>query len=276
MKTSKEHFYKSIFSTTIIFLLAAGIVLFINAANYIRLWEISSEGLSTLSFIMTHIIYTTFGFGVAGIIFGFMIYNAYGKRKVAAVKKIKVYDSEKDQLEKYPKEKREEVNVYKVIEKKKKVVRAKRIPELLYKLYNNQIKYYPQWIKNDEARQLVCSLVTDAARLPDGRIKINLKGKEYAFLFKKNVFPDHKGNSCVQATMELFKNDKKVLGLNTSPTNQMTLSSWISSEVQAFIEGDWIDDFKQLQRQIEYETEAREASSRHQSIEKIKRDFGID
>jgi hypothetical protein len=52
--------------------------------------------------------------------------------------------------------------------------------------------------------------------------------------------------------------------------------NWTAFGVSAFIEGDWLKDFKKLEQKIVVEDKEREQKRKSKEAEKLKEDFGIN
>lgn len=179
--------------------------------------------------------------------------------------------------------KNEADEVYKQIEKVKQKAKDMGIFELFEKLYFNNIRHYHSWISRN--RDYVPSLVTEAAPLEKGKenqeryekVSIDLSGRNYLFTFKEKwIFaPD---GDAKHGLLQLFYNDQRVLALNVAYEDNEFFGEWKAFNLEAFIEGDWINDFKALERQIETNRKERERREREnpEKINKLKNDFGIN
>jgi hypothetical protein len=215
-------------------------------------------------FFKSHFLYVITYLVPMGIVCGFIIYAFYIREGSSRYKKAK--------RESY---KKEEIALYKRVEKTKQKAKKMRIPELLNTLYHEYIRYYPDWLNNVSAHQQVCSLVTEAVQIDRNKIKINLRGKDYLFYFKMENIHGPKDKFYCKGTMEISLGDKKVIKFNASAINQLNLTSWVTTDIESFVEGDWIDDFKNLQQQIDSETRNRDILYRRKRIDQLKNDFGL-
>ena len=151
------------------------------------------------------------------------------------------------------------------------------ILKIFEKLYQ-KIPHYPSWIANERNREYACSLITDAIKLEDGAVKIKLKDKEYTFKFIKNNFSTPDGEFHQHGKWDLYLDSKKVLSVNMAyECDEFTFGSWSAFDVAAFVEGDWVKDFKELFERIEIEDKERERKRKESPdrINKLKEDFGI-
>lgn len=151
----------------------------------------------------------------------------------------------------------EKDRIYAEVEKRRERAKKLGVPELITKEYHDHIKYYPSWIKDNKNRESVYPLITDAVKLKpeksdeedDGkeRIKITLNGKNYIFSYKEHSFTLPDDEWCNTGDLELYQENKKVLSLSISIEYEKIVGSiFHPSEIKAFIEGDWINDFKDL------------------------------
>lgn len=172
--------------------------------------------------------------------------------------------------------------VYKEVKKRKQRAEELGITDLIERLYFYKLMYYPHWLKND--RESICSLVTDAAELEDEtkegtitKTTIIINNMEYAFSFKECDFSSPDGKYAY-ADLELAANGKRVLALALSSECSEYGFNWKTFDVEAFIEGDWIEEFRQLKKVMEMEEKERERKQKEspEKIKQLKEDFGID
>jgi hypothetical protein len=166
--------------------------------------------------------------------------------------------------------------IYQEVEKRKRRAEELGVPKLFEKLYS-RIPHYPSWIKNNHNREWVCSLVTDAIKMEDGGIKIVLSEETYTFYFKESNFSTPDGEYHKHANWELYVDSKKVLVVDMAyEMDQYIGGNWTAFGVSAFIEGDWLKDFKKLEQKIVVEDKEREQKRKSKEAEKLKEDFGIN
>jgi hypothetical protein len=91
------------------------------------------------------------------------------------------------------------------------------------------------------------------------------------------------GESMTFGDLEIFFNDKKVLGMDASQTEYDKYGcggEWSLSSVTAFIEGDWIKDFKELEKSSRVNDKKNEEEYEQKRVideaERLKKDFGIE
>lgn len=167
------------------------------------------------------------------------------------------------------------------VEKRKEKARDCELPRVFTNLYHDNIKYYPSWIRNEHNRNRISSLVTDAVELEDKRIKITLKGKDYIFSFMQDGFDTPDGEWHTRGKLELYFDNKQILKFTMFEEDKEYYKEWKAcSDVDAFVDGDWVSDFRELAQRIPYEKEEREQENKEkekpEKIKKLKNDFGID
>lgn len=172
------------------------------------------------------------------------------------------------------------------VEKKKNLAKEKKINELISELYFDNITYYPSWIKHED-RSYVPAIITSATELKEKGekndrdkkiIKITLNEKKYQFAFKENSFSTPDGEYHTHGLLELFDGDKKVLGLDVSLEHGDYDSTWSPYGIEAFIDGEWIEDFRSLKKQkIKDDKErALKKAEDPEKTEEMKKNFGIE
>lgn len=193
-------------------------------------------------------------------------------------------------------QKNEMDRIQREVEKLKEKAKELELPTLFTKLFHTKICYYPKWITDEQRRKNVCSLITQAIQSIRqteygeniDQIKITLKGKEYTFTFRRYDFDTPDGEGHTNGELILYHNDKKILAMTMGYYAQSfdeydssLINGWsIPSDVSAFVDGEWVSDFRELARKIRAEDEAKEQQEEHQKkieqADKLKKDFGIE
>lgn len=217
---------------------------------------------------------------IIAIVLSLLIWNAL-KKKTDAKQVSSIKESNKDNAQPESGADR----VYKKVEEIKSRANELGVPELINELYHKNIKYYPSWIEHsrDYVPSVVISAVKEVNKQEKSngkeweRIKINLKGKEYIFDFEEHSF-SVEGDYCHQGNLGLFLDNKKMLALSMSKDLDKYDSIWWVFNVDAFIESDWIKDFKELKEAIKLQEIERNKKKREDpsKIVKLKKDYGID
>lgn len=147
----------------------------------------------------------------------------------------------------------------------------------------NDLQHYPTWFKNSRNRTYT-PIITDARELEKEnrnnnkwrKWQITLKGNNYIFAFKEDYasygsfIPQ--GFSGIYGTFEVYYNNKKVLGLGMFYKSE----NWKASGIEAFIEGDWIEDFKELYEANKKAHEEDLKNLLRKPADKLKENFGIE
>ncbi len=180
---------------------------------------------------------------------------------------------------------------------RKEIAKKKKVDILISNLYMNHIKHYPHWINKDRLNvpAIVSSAIEtrtkdkvidiilgeDPSDIQDSRnteaaICIILNNKKFKFIFTiTNFAMDSEYYS--YGLLELFENSKKVLGINHSLLRDGYDELWDPYDIEAFIDGEWVEDFYVLQREIKELEKIRlqEESEDPNETERLKRNFGI-
>lgn len=173
------------------------------------------------------------------------------------------------------------------VSRRKKIAEDKKVKELISELYFSEIEHFPSWIKTDHNREYVPSIISKATERKEKNGKndrdkkiteIILDGKEYKFAFQENSFSTPDGEYNTHGLLELFTDDKKVLAINASLEHSDYDSKWSPFGIEAFIDGDWIEDFQKLKKAKEQDKKKRALKEAEdpEKTEKLKRDFGIE
>ena len=183
-----------------------------------------------------------------------------------------------------PRKGTEAYKVQKAVAQKKKIAEDRGLKELVGGLYFGEIEHYPSWIKNDN-REYVPAIVTKSVEedIKDNEdikkiVKITLNSKEYKFTFSESSFSTPDGEMHNHGKLTLFSGTKKVFVINASLDDNDYDFDWRPFGIDAFIEGDWIEDFqslKEAKQKAEKDRSIKRAED-PEKIEKLKQDFGIE
>lgn len=177
----------------------------------------------------------------------------------------------------------EAYRVHQEVEKKKNLAKEKKVDELISELYFGNIEHYPSWIKHED-RVYVPELITDATKSKerDKKVtKIILNEKEYKFTFKADFFyhPELGDSASTNyGYLELFNGNEKVLELNISIKYKSWGTEYRTTDIKAFIDGEWIEDFCCLKKQKIKDDRARAVKKAEdpEKTEEMKKNFGIE
>ena len=169
------------------------------------------------------------------------------------------------------------------VSKRKRIAQEKGVPDLISELYFGEIEYYPSWITH-EGREYVPNVITKATRSEkeeDDKTKkvtgFTLNSNDYRFEFSEDSFGTPDGEWNTHGLLELFQGEQRVLALICSLNTNDIDSEWRQFDIEAFIDGDWVNDFqllKQEKKKQEYERELKRAED-PEKVDKLKKDFGI-
>lgn len=185
---------------------------------------------------------------------------------------------------------RKDTEAYRVKEeaaRRKKLAEEKGVKELATELYFDDIQYYPSWLKNEKGFAHVSKLVTNATKLESGKKKeerhidvteLLLKDKKYRFEFSNHSFSLPDGDYANHGLLDLFIDGKRVLGVNLSNDYEGFDPKWKPFGIEAFIDGEWINDLMDLKKAIQMDTKEKALMEAEDpdKIKKLKKDFGIE
>ena len=188
-----------------------------------------------------------------------------------------------------PREGTEAYRVQQEVEKRKKIAEERGIKDLMFELYFNKLKYFPNWIKS--SRDYVPKVVESARSGKEDEkeiLTLLFGGKTYRLEFSTRRFstPD---SDCESGLLELFTGQKKVFGIKTIRTlrmwgvepemaEAMADGKWGVTDISAFIDGDWVDDFEHLQEAIQEDNRLREIRRAEdpENTKRLRNGFGIE
>lgn len=156
------------------------------------------------------------------------------------------------------------------------------VEEFIGKFWNS-LKHYPSWF-NDGRNRRSTPLISDAKELGvekrDNRewrkIQITLYGKDYIFAFEEHNPPLELDDVLKMGTLELYADNKKVLSLCMSLDFDEYSSDWSSFKIEAFIEGQWVNDFKKLYSENQRVSEEMRKELGREDPDQLKKNFGIE
>lgn len=168
------------------------------------------------------------------------------------------------------------------VKKRKERARQLGVDKFMGELFND-LKYYPTWFQKNRA---YTPLITDARELEKEirgsnewrRWQITLKGNDYIFAFREYSFYTPDGEYGCNGDFEIYKDGKKVLAIDISQhTDQYSdIPQWSAFDIDGFIEGEWIGDFKELYEASKKAHEDGLKKLFKKPADKLKEDFGIE
>jgi hypothetical protein len=157
------------------------------------------------------------------------------------------------------------------------------IRETLLSLYFDSFQHYPTWFLNNNM-DYIHPAITDARELDKGRIQITVDGKDYAFAYEEHYTTLPDGELYTSGKLSLSLNRELVLEFRvhvSSPENPWAETTRSPGDLEAFIEGPWVEVFNALGPRVKAhekevtakrEKEPREDPSR---LDDLRRRFGI-
>jgi len=191
--------------------------------------------------------------------------------------KIKSKTEEWKQQSKRRNEEFERQMIEQQVERIKERARRLGVEEFMGKFFND-VGHYPAWFKNKNLSPSISSVKELDGESREGRewrnVQLTLKNKTYICAFEEHeclapVAPEKHG------TFELYLEGKKVLALKMSFDIDEYYSEWRSFGIEAFVEGDWVKDFREYIERCEKETKERLAALGKKPVDELKDNFGI-
>ena len=134
-------------------------------------------------------------------------------------------------------------------EKQKRFLWDNHIPELIAGLYLKHIRQYPDW--KDTAPEFMPPSITAVVNVEEGHERIILNLNEYEFFFKEWSYKTPDGKPHTHGLLEIFiSGGRKVFGLLLAKGKAGSTLRWEASEIEAYEQGPWLNDFKKLASEI--------------------------
>lgn len=145
------------------------------------------------------------------------------------------------------------------LDRQKKILWRKHVPELIAGLYLNHISKYPDW--KDISPESIPQGVTAAVRTPEGHIKAIIYFTEYEFRLGERTFETPDGAARTHGLLEIFSAGKKVFGLLLRKEKADYEERWVPFEIEMLTTGQWLIDMRNLTDEIIaiIKTKARES-----------------
>jgi hypothetical protein len=170
------------------------------------------------------------------------------------------------------------------VAKRKEACRSLGVDSLALHIYD-EIKHYSSWIKNGP--DYVCPEVRNPKSKNTGgstweSFTFDLKRGSYAMEFKQHGFSLPDGEYADHAELKVFDVkdgvEKLVLLVNASKREPYAeFEKYAPFDVEAFIPGDWINEFAELKDQLKLHDEQRKLKEKYdpEKLEEQKRNFGL-
>lgn len=163
-------------------------------------------------------------------------------------------------------------------DKKKKIAKDKGLDSLLVKTYHDTINSYPSWIKNKHNKRWVhpsVSMVREIGDKYSGDVEFKFKEKTYKITRGNHRIPEFNEGSWYDLT--LYLENKRVFEVTEEVTSGDYSTYQIPIFVNAYVNDEWVDDFKSIvthQEEVSKATEIEYAED-PKMTQKLKDDFGI-
>jgi hypothetical protein len=182
--------------------------------------------------------------------------------------------------------------IYQEIEKKKEKARQLGLPEMMVKLYHDySLKHFPSWITNSSVKELQefiqSAKYVGKKGFEDSTIDIVFKNKTFRFKYKEDMVSPPDGDFFYSGDLDLIIDGQKVLSVGMFGHPNEAGGDWSAHDVEAFLEGDWINGFKELYSAVEkWDKDESEKFDRQfhylggkeetdEAVDKLKKDFGM-
>jgi hypothetical protein len=172
-------------------------------------------------------------------------------------------------------------------EQKRKFAIESGLHNLVSEIYHGYVINYPTWLKNP-GDHIVPPIVTKASeiKLRDKKArgtKIKLNGKDFSFVYKDVEYAYYREGKeyGLYGVLEVSLGNQKVIEVSEMAEYGQLSVQYYPIGVNAFIEGVWMDDLRQLKEAIDATESERQKVlelkrlENPQEISRLKRDFGI-
>ena len=137
--------------------------------------------------------------------------------------------------------------IYAEVERRKKRARDLGLPNGLPEFYQQFVRLYPIW--QERFPNWVPPGVESATDLKEQGIQFSYMGIQYRFVWSERSFPMYDDYGTF-GYLEIFADGERMFRLQLSPEVDRNYgeTSWCPGDIEAFIEGPWIEDLKRLAR----------------------------
>ena len=157
------------------------------------------------------------------------------------------------------------------VEERKDRARELGVDKLICELYfDHGLRHYTAGMHHEHQRY---KIISRAKQLNDDSLQVTINDRDYVLTYtdkwSASVPEFHSGQ------LELFLGDKTLLALAISAEIDEYGTEHKPFDINAFLEGDWIQDFQQLKLQV-LEKEARwERERKEKKAKELKDRFGL-
>ncbi|HNX90845.1 MAG TPA: hypothetical protein PKY78_08365 [Candidatus Omnitrophota bacterium] len=164
------------------------------------------------------------------------------------------------------------------IEAQRKRAQDLGLAAIIGNLWDTRIQYYPSLIKNGGVTPLITRAEELEKEQRDGRewrrVRFIFKGREYICAFEEHRYTSY--NVYRMATVEVYAGGQKVVSIKMSLHFHNVFDRWGSFEIERFVEGDWVNDFFEINDIFEREKMEYFQSLSSEAIRKLRENYGID
>lgn len=171
-------------------------------------------------------------------------------------------------------------DIYAEVEQRKNRAKELGIFETVFPLYHKHLRYYPAWTKNSP--KAIFPAVSEAVDLGDHRVRLKINGRSYTFSYSERSIPGY-DDFFTMGHLQITLEDQMVFecDVHVDDTDEFERKH-TPGEIEAFIEGPWIEELKHLLTLIlkheEEESRLREKEQREnpEKLMDLKKRFGLE
>lgn len=171
--------------------------------------------------------------------------------------------------------------IYKEVERRKARAKELKISDVVFDTYEKKyLKYYPTWFSSEHNREALPPEVIGAESLDNKGVKIRLASGTYTFKYAEKV-KNLENDVWIDGEFELLAEDQLVLAFSVYGVIGEYVTEYSINDIEAFIEGPWVEDLRRLSALIEaynlkrkQEREKRERDD-PQKLADLRKRFGI-
>ena len=170
--------------------------------------------------------------------------------------------------------------------KRKQIAENKGVEKLIKALYFDFIERLPEF-PSDNSKYMIGPRVSEIITKVTNKyvdsvrvVEITINENIYVFNFKQNGISMKDGDYCTLGDLHLIHSDRKIFGIHLHLDCDRYFSNWITGDITAFIDGFWIEEFRDLHEM--FCEDRMELCNRNRNEDEIKKtkqlksDFGID
>ena len=158
----------------------------------------------------------------------------------------------------------------------RKIEKAKqlKLDEIIVDLYD-EIQHYPSWINRPNSQDSVKEIVSEAKYLDEDSDQMEIVFRDKKYVFKNKEKISEMDSSSCYGDVEVYSEGKKVFAVTKHAEYNPYACTWKPLSIEAFIEGDWIDDIREMYSLVKKQNESKKAKQYQAELERKKKDFGL-